>query len=461
MKARRLYTKMFVSFLAVLFVTELLIFILFIAVPAHRFGERLEHFAKERAFIVKNHVEAVIQSQPHLDWAQNDALKDFMMTFGRLVAAKLWITDEKNIPVMQSFSGAVPGMERMPAKHRFVSPEGFELVRNRRMEFYAVIPFSYSALQKGKIHIFFENRGDHPPLGYFAIGLVLVGALIALLVIPVSRPITRRINQLRQSTLRIADGDLSHRVAASGKDELAELGHSFNQMTTKLESMITNSRELTANISHEIRTPLTRIRISEEMLSDKLSRSEPASVLRYLNDIREDIATLDLLVGRILDLSKLDAQAQPLVSEPMDLGALIRSVAEKYQPAMDRRSLVLELDLPQQIFIQGNQEALCTAFSNLMDNAAKYTPPRGAVLLKARHCVGGIQATMTNTFGPLDEETLSLMFNPFQRLDNTGDGGSGLGLAIVKKIIEAHKGSITARNARDGLAFDIFISDTV
>lgn len=461
MKVRGLYTKIFVSFLAVLFLTELLIFVLFIAVPAHRFTDRLERFAKEQAIVVKNHVEGVVQSQPHLDLAQNDDLKKFIDTFGLMATAKLWITDEKNAPVMQSFSGAVPEVDRLPARHRFVGPEGFELVRNRRMEFYAVIPFSYSAQQKGKIHIFFENRGGHPPLGYFAIGLVLVGALIALLVIPVSRPIARRINQLRQSTLRIADGDLSHRIAVSGKDELAELGRSFNQMTAKLESMITNSRELTANISHEIRTPLTRIRISEEMLRDKLSRSEPAFLLRYLNDIREDIATLDLLVGRILDLSKLDAQSQPLVFDALDLGALIRSVAEKYQPAMDLRRLDLELELPEKIIIQGNQEALGTAFSNLLDNAAKYTPPQGHVHLFANRGIGGIQVTVSNTFDPLDEETLTVMFNPFQRLDNTGNGGSGLGLAIVKKIIEAHKGSITARNAPSRLAFDIFIPDTI
>jgi len=459
MKALGLYTKIFLSFLAALFVTELLIFMLFIAVPAHRFSKRLENFARERAIIVKNHVEGVIQSQPQNDLAQNARLQDFIITFGHLVEAKLWITNEKNVPVLQSFNGAIPELRGLPARHRSVSPEGIQLARNRPMEFYVVIPFNYSARQRGKIHILFENHSRPPPLGYIAIGLVLVGALIALLVIPVSRPITRRINQLRQSTLRIAEGDLSHRVTSSGKDEIADLGRSFNQMTAKLESMITNSRELTANISHEIRTPLTRIRVSEEMLRDKLAENERETVLRYLNDIREDISLLDLLVGRILDLSKLEAQAQPLVFESLDLSALIRDVAEKYQPAMDRRGLDLVLDLPGQIVIQGNQEALCTVFSNLMDNAAKYTPSQGAVRFQAGLDAGGIRLIMTNTFDPLDEAALSGMFNPFQRIEKSKAGGSGLGLAIVKKIVEAHKGSISACNTRDGLAFEILLPD--
>ena len=331
----------------------------------------------------------------------------------------------------------------------------FQFFKGRHLEFYSVIPFSYAMLQQGRVHILFESRGHPPPLGYFAMGLVVVGIVIALLVIPVSRPITRRINQLRQSTLRIADGDLSHRVATSGKDEITELGISFNQMTAKLESMINNSKELTANISHELRTPLARMRVSEELLGQKLNQAGLSALTRHLDDIRDDVNALDALVGRILELSKLDMRAAPMVFEPLDLATLIHDIANKYQPAMDQRHLDLIVNLPERIAISGNREALCTAFSNLMDNAVDYTPENGSIRIEIVTLTQGTGITLTNTFRPLAEEELTKIFNPFQRIHQSGAAGSGLGLAIVKKIIEAHGGRIHAQNAKEGLAFAI------
>ena len=208
--------------------------------------------------------------------------------------------------VVQSFSGPVPHLKALAAKRLIFNQEGLQFYKNRHLEFYALIPISLAEFGQGEVHILFENKGHPPPLDYFAVGLVVVGIAIALLVIPVSRPITRRINQLRQSTMRIAEGDLSHRVATSGKDEIAELGISFNQMAAKLESMITNSKELTANISHELRTPLARIRVSEELLREKIIHAGLPVLTRHLDEICEDVNTLDTLVGRILELSKLE-----------------------------------------------------------------------------------------------------------------------------------------------------------
>jgi signal transduction histidine kinase len=82
-------------------------------------------------------------------------------------------------------------------------------------------------------------------------------------------------------------------------------------MADKLERMIRGGRELTAHISHQLRTPLTRIRVAEEMLTEKIEHGNYAGLERYLNDIREDIDELDLLIGRILTLSKLDLKESP------------------------------------------------------------------------------------------------------------------------------------------------------
>jgi two-component system sensor histidine kinase CpxA len=148
-------------------------------------------------------------------------------------------------------------------------------------------PIAFPEGGKGSIHILFASQGPPHPEGGFALGLAIIGLIIALLIIPVSRFITDRVKQLKQSALRIAEGDLSHRAAVQSKDEIGELAQAFNHMTDKLERMITSSKELTANVSHELRTPLTRIRIAQELLREKLEKGNFKEYERHLEDIRE------------------------------------------------------------------------------------------------------------------------------------------------------------------------------
>jgi signal transduction histidine kinase len=459
MRPRRLYTKIFLSFLAVLFVTELLIFILFLAVPFKRFAERFEGEVRDKVLIVRSIVNEKIQSQPHTPLEHNTELSDFVSILSRFLEAMVWITDTNGKMIVRSFEGPLPDLRVMSTANRVEDHPGFQLYRNRKFDFYAIIRFTDASDQESKVHIYLKNIGHPPPHGYFALGLILIGVTIALLVIPISRPITRRVIQLRQSTLRIADGDLSHRVATSGKDEIAELGSAFNQMTTKLESMIINSRELTANVSHELRTPLTRIRISEELLREKLDLTKSEGLVRHLEDIREDIEILDTLVQRILELSKLDMQAAPMVFEPLDVAALIGEIVDRFRPVMDLRRLDLTLALPDRLEISGNREGLSTVFSNLLDNAVKFTPESGAIRIEAEAVRDGLQITMANTCDVLPEDELSRIFNPFHRVHKFQTTGSGLGLAIVKKTIEAHGGTIMARNTEYGLAFKIMLHE--
>ena len=139
---------------------------------------------------------------------------------------------------------------------------------------YAVIPVVLLKGERGTIHVLFESPARFVPLDHpdrvFALGLFFIGLMAGLVFIFISLIITGRLKKLRQSALTISEGNLSHRAAIRGQDEIGELAQSFNQMADKLEAMIVNARELTANVSHELRTPLTRIRISEEILREKL-----------------------------------------------------------------------------------------------------------------------------------------------------------------------------------------------
>lgn len=451
MKPGKLYLKIFLSFLAILFITEIFIFALFVMISGRDFRAQFEHYTQGKILIVKELVEDKIRSAPTTELSKNEPLREFIFYFGEILGAKVWLQNNDGTLSVKSFQGDVPVMVEQFKKRRSRDYGSFKLYRRRHSHFYAVIPIAFPKGEKGSIHILFSPQGPPHPEGGFALGLAIVGLVVALLIIPVSRLITDRVQQLRQSALRIAEGDLSHRAAVKGKDEIGELARAFNHMTDKLERMITSSRELTANVSHELRTPLTRIRIAEELLREKLEKGNVKEYERHLEDIREDIRELDRLTGRILELSRMDIQEAPLKSERLDPSDLINDLLERLNPVMERKGLRLKKDLSGDSPLMADKEALRLAFLNILDNAAKFTPPKGNIMVKMHLKQGFLEISVTNSFEKLAEEDLTRIFDPFHRTRRSKAPGSGLGLAITKKIVERHGGKIEAFNSQEGL----------
>jgi methyl-accepting chemotaxis protein len=262
MKFRSMYTKILLSFLVVLIITEILVFFLFIMIPARHFTARFEQFAKTKVLVVKEMVEDKVRSIPPADWSENAQLREFIFDFGKLLGAPVWVTREDGTVALKSFSGEIPDIPETIRKDRPGRQGVPMLLPLKHLDFYTTVPIELSGTKAGAIHILFKRPVFSAPKGFFALGLFIIGIIVALSVIPVSRLITRRIKKLRQSAIFIAEGDLSHRVAIKGKDEIGDLARTFNDMTDKLEGMIVSGKELTANISHELRTPLTRIRMA-------------------------------------------------------------------------------------------------------------------------------------------------------------------------------------------------------
>ncbi len=461
MKLNRLYLKIFFSFLAVLVITMVVIFVLFLALPGKHFSARLEDFAKTKAVVIKEAIEEKIRSDPGSDLSQNRSLHTFILEFGKILGARVWLENPDHTVAVKSFPGDLPKIVSRadPYHARFYGD--MIIYHQRGLDLYAVFPIVLSRGEKGTVHILFETRSkssapplDHPE-SFFALGLFLIGLMAALFFVPISLFITGRLKKLRQSALAISEGNLSRRAAVRGRDEIGELALAFNQMAEKVEGMIQNSRELTAHISHELRSPLTRIRIAEEMLRNKIGQGDFSSLEGYLDGIEEDIQDLDTLIGRILELSKLDLRDAPLNRVPLDPAALIREILERFKPSMERKGLITAVDLHPAPPLSGDQEALTAALTNLLDNAVKFTAEGGRISLTLRPLLDRLEISITNSYQPLSEEELSRIFDPFQRLKQTKATGSGLGLAIAKKIIERHGGRIRAVNVREGLQFQI------
>jgi two-component system sensor histidine kinase MprB len=264
---------------------------------------------------------------------------------------------------------------------------------------------------------------------------VWLGRLVALAAL-------RPVSQLTDAAEHVArTQDLTRRMDASGRDELSRLGASFNTMLEALGESQKAQRQLVADASHELRTPLTSLRTNIEVLAgrDSLQREDRERLLR---DVIGQLEELTILVSDLVDLAR-GAEPQ-LQSEDVRFDALVaESVERARRHAADRR-FSTELD---PCLVRGVPARLDRAVSNLLDNAAKWSPPGGLIEVGVRDGELSVR-----DHGPgIDQPDLPFIFDRFYRASSArGLPGSGLGLAIVRQVAELHGGSVLAENPRGG-----------
>ena len=274
--------------------------------------------------------------------------------------------------------------------------------------------------------------------------LVLGGiALATLLGLLVARAALAPVRKLTAATEHVTTTrDLASRIDDSGgTDELARLASSFNHMLAALEDSASAQRQLVSDASHELRTPLTSLRTNIEVLArDESIAPEEREAL--LSDVTEQLTEMTALISELVELARGDRQPD----EPEDVRLDLVAADAIERAERNRPGVSFKADLEETV-VHGAPRTIDRAVSNLLDNAAKWSPPGGEVEVSVRD-----GEVIVRDHGPgIAESDLPYVFDRFFRAaDARGQPGSGLGLAIVKQVAEAHGGTVVAECAEGG-----------
>jgi two-component system sensor histidine kinase MprB len=277
------------------------------------------------------------------------------------------------------------------------------------------------------------------------LGAVMLGGvgLAGALGFGVSRFATRPLARLTGTAEQVtATGELHHRMPAGADDEPGRLAKAFNAMLAALESSRDAQRQLVADASPELRTPITAIRANIELL-EHAPDLPPTDRAAMLASARGQLDDLTVLVGDLVDLARPGERASE-PPEELRLDELVSAAVERARRHAPDTSFELEAD---PCIVSGRRAGLSRAVGNLLDNAVKWSPPRGVV--EVRVCDG--EVTVRDHGPGIAQTDLPHVFDRFYRAPSArGLPGSGLGLAIVKQVADEHDGTVGAEAAPGG-----------
>jgi signal transduction histidine kinase len=261
-----------------------------------------------------------------------------------------------------------------------------------------------------------------------------------------ARGMTQPLRDMASAVRRMETGDYSVRVESRSRDEVGQLAEAFNTMSAELEGVERLRRDLVANVSHELKTPITAIRAHLENLLDGVERPDPETLQVMLTQSER----LGRLVDQLLDLSRLESGDVPLDREPVELASLVSQVLSEIDVARSDRGVMVEAEVPKDLpAAMADRERIHQVLFNLVDNAVRFTPAGGEVIVSASRHNGSVELRVADTGVGIPSEHLPRLFERFYRVDparSREDGGTGIGLAIARSVVEAHGGTITAES---------------
>jgi heavy metal sensor kinase len=258
------------------------------------------------------------------------------------------------------------------------------------------------------------------------------------------------VDGIAKAAQRISIENLDERLAVPETgDQLQRLSETLNAMLSRLASSVRRMKQFTGDASHELRAPVSLIRTTAEVAVQR--RDRPAEeYLQALDEILEESVRTSQMVDSLMLLARADSGREVIEPHRADICSIARGAAEQGEKLMRNRDLDFSVHVPiQPVWVQADTDSLRRAILILLDNAAKYTPAGGSVLLQVDNCEGFAIASVSDTGIGIAEGDIGHIFDRFWRADKARSreqGGAGLGLSIAKWIAEMHQGFIEVQS---------------
>jgi signal transduction histidine kinase len=284
-----------------------------------------------------------------------------------------------------------------------------------------------------------------PPLFRAGLGAIVLAVLLS---IWMAHWVTNPLHRMTKSAKALAAGK-HEPIQVEGPAEVQEFARSFNEMSARVQTTQQSQRELVANVSHDLKTPLTSIQGFAQAILDGTANS-PEKLSQAAGVIYTEAERMHRMVLDLLELARMDAGIADFKRQPVDLANLLRCLVEKLSPQASQARVNLRTNIGSLKIITGDEDRLVQAFTNLVDNAIKFTPAHSEVNISAQQTNNQVEVLISDAGPGIPVEDLAHIFERFYQADKSRSrdrSSSGLGLTITSEIIQAHRGTITVNSS--------------
>lgn len=269
----------------------------------------------------------------------------------------------------------------------------------------------------------------------------IIGIFIAIIIsIFLSSKITEPITKITKKAKKLGSGDTEVIFEESGIKEIDELSEALTQAQMEMVKTDELRRDLMANVSHDLKTPLTMIKAYAEMIRD-ISYKDHDKMNEHLGIIVDETDRLTVLVNDILDLSRMQSNADTLSIETFDLADNIKTIVNRYQIIKETEKYIINVEMPESIKIKADKKKINQVIYNLINNAINYTGEDKTVTLRVTKHKKYYLVEIIDTGKGIKESEIPYIWNKYYKNDKNHQRNvvsTGLGLSIVKEILELH-----------------------
>jgi len=311
--------------------------------------------------------------------------------------------------------------------------------------------------QRSRIEEFFSNTEDIF-MSQINRAIYIAALITAILVIGAtyffSKYLTDSLNKMNKVVKEVAEGNLDHELAIKGKDEVAELGNSFNQMVKKLKQLEKIRKESTSDLAHELRTPLSNMKNYMEAIEDGVIEWNSQTK----KEMEEELERLINLVNRLNELNNAEAKILNVNKESFNLKNTLQKIITGFELSAQQKDLDFNINFKTGEQIYADKSSLQQVLNNVISNAVKYCYENSKIAISVKEDKQDKVIKISNQGPTIKEKDLPYLFERFYQVDKSRSqkvAGMGIGLAITRNLVEANGGSIEVESQNEVTTFTI------